>query len=351
MAAISIIIPVYNVEKYINECIDSVIKQSLTDIEIILVDDSSPDRCPIICDEYATKDKRVKVIHKKNEGFGIGRNYGIDIATGEYLAFIDSDDYIDTCTFEHLYRLAKNNNLDAIYYRFDRDTNSGIQRGTPVEEITVYEKESKEELMLDIIAADSTTVNKVKCSSCCALYRSSIMKSNNIKFHSEREIISEDLIFNLDFLSHSTRVALNEGHHYHYRINLSSTTRKIREDKVIKNLQLYKYIEENIKSWNIDSLKAEKRNAILFIGNNRTAIQQYMSSSLPYSNKKAWLKEQLSIPLWQTLYQTLNWKELPKYPKIFFYLCAKKKIFALYLISVFRNKLLALAGKSNSHQT
>ena len=345
MPKISAIIPVYNVEKYLDKCIESVINQTLKDIEIILVDDDSPDNCPQMCDQYAKNDNRIKVIHKNNEGFGIGRNIGIEKATGEYLAFIDSDDFIDTCTFEHLYRLAKNNNLDAIYYRFDRDTNSGIQKGTPVEEITIFENESKKELMLDIIAADSTTVNKVECSSCCALYRSSIMKSNNIRFHSERELISEDLIFNLDFLSHSTRVALNEGRHYHYRLNLSSTTNKIREDKVIKNLQLYKYVEENIKSWNIDSLKAEKRNAILFIGNNRTAIQQYMSSPLPYSKKKVWLKEQLSIPLWQTIYETLNWKELPNYPKIFFYLCAKKQIFALYLISVLRKMILELRTK------
>lgn len=345
MPKISAIIPVYNVEKYLDKCIESVINQTLKDIEIILVDDESPDNCPQMCDQYAKNDNRIKVVHKKNEGFGIGRNYGIDIATGEYLAFIDSDDFIDTCTFEHFYKLAKDNNLDAIYYKFDRKTTERIEYGTPIETIIIYDNKSKQELMLNIIASDSTTTNKVECSSCCALYSSSIIKSNNIRFHSEREIISEDLIFNLDFLSHATRVALNEGRHYHYRINELSTTRTLREDRVVKNLQLHNIVKENLATWDIDSHEGKKRNDILFIGNNRTAIQQYMSSPLPYSKKKVWLKEQLSIPLWQTIYETLNWKELPNYPKIFFYLCAKKQIFALYLISVLRKMILELSRR------
>ena len=341
MPKISAIIPVYNVEKYLDKCIESVINQTLKDIEIILIDDESPDNCPQMCDQYAKNDNRIKVVHKKNEGLGLSRNHGIRIATGEYIAFIDSDDFIDTCTFEHFYKLAKDNNLDAIYYKFDRNTTERIEYGTPVEPIIIYDNKSKQELMLNIIASDSTTTDKVECSSCCALYSSSIIKSNNIRFHSERELISEDLIFNLDFLVHTTRIAQNEGRHYHYRINTSSLCRTIREDRVIKNFYMYEYIAKNTERWNLDNKVVEKRNARMFIGYNRSAIQQYMSSPLPYSKKKVWLKEQLSIPLWQTIYETFNWKELPNYPKIFFYLCAKKQIFALYLISVLRKMILS----------
>lgn len=91
---VSVIIPVYNVEKTLPRCIDSVIGQSLKDIEIILVDDGSPDKSPEICDEYRCKDSRIKVFHKPNEGLGYTRNYGIERAQGEYVAFVDSDDYI-----------------------------------------------------------------------------------------------------------------------------------------------------------------------------------------------------------------------------------------------------------------
>ena len=91
---ISIIVPIYNVEKYLDECMLSLLNQTLKDIEIILVDDESPDNCPKMCDDYAKKDKRVIVIHKKNGGQVSARQAGLDAAKGEYLMFLDSDDYI-----------------------------------------------------------------------------------------------------------------------------------------------------------------------------------------------------------------------------------------------------------------
>ena len=96
---ISTIIPVYNVDNYLPKCVDSIINQTYQNLEIILVDDGSLDRCPDICDEYAKKDKRIKVIHKKNGGLSDARNAGLEIAKGEYISFIDSDDYIN----EHMY--------------------------------------------------------------------------------------------------------------------------------------------------------------------------------------------------------------------------------------------------------
>ena len=90
---ISIIVPIYNVEKYIRKCIESIINQTYRNIEIILVDDGSPDNCGKICDEYAKKDSRVKVIHKKNGGLSDARNKGTEVATGEYIMYVDSDDY------------------------------------------------------------------------------------------------------------------------------------------------------------------------------------------------------------------------------------------------------------------
>ena len=107
MPKISIIVPIYNVEKYLDRCMQSLLNQTLTDIEIIMVDDGSPDRCPQMCDEYAKKDSRIKVIHKSNAGLGYARNSGLEIATGEYVAFVDSDDYVYTQIYESLYVSAK----------------------------------------------------------------------------------------------------------------------------------------------------------------------------------------------------------------------------------------------------
>ena len=106
---ITIVIPVYKVEKYIDRCIKSVINQTYKNLEIILVDDGSPDNCPKICDEYAEKDKRIKVIHKKNGGLSDARNVGIEAAKGKYISFIDSDDWIEKDFIECLYKSIKKN--------------------------------------------------------------------------------------------------------------------------------------------------------------------------------------------------------------------------------------------------
>jgi glycosyltransferase involved in cell wall biosynthesis len=112
MPQISIIIPVYNVENYIRECLDSVLSQTFTDYECILVDDGSPDNCPLICDEYAAKDSRVVVIHQKNAGVSAARNAGLDIARGEWIGFVDSDDWCDYDMFRFLYENAINHKVD-----------------------------------------------------------------------------------------------------------------------------------------------------------------------------------------------------------------------------------------------
>ena len=103
MVLISVIVPIYKVEKYLNNCIESIVCQTYKNLEIILVDDGSPDKCPQICDEWKKKDNRIKVIHKKNGGLSDARNAGIDIASGEYYAFIDSDDKIMPRMIEMLY--------------------------------------------------------------------------------------------------------------------------------------------------------------------------------------------------------------------------------------------------------
>lgn len=126
---ISVIIPVYKVEKYLNRCIRSVVNQSYRNLEIILVDDGSPDQCGKICDEWAEEDKRIRVIHKQNGGLSDARNAGLDIATGEYIGFVDSDDYIHPEMYQRMYEKAKESNVDLTMCNFclvDESDNSDI---------------------------------------------------------------------------------------------------------------------------------------------------------------------------------------------------------------------------------
>lgn len=109
---ISVIIPIYNVEKYIDNCIVSIVNQTYTNLEIILVDDGSPDNCPEICDNWASRDNRIKVIHKENGGLSDARNAGLAVATGDFIAFVDSDDWIDTQMYQVLYNSIINTNSD-----------------------------------------------------------------------------------------------------------------------------------------------------------------------------------------------------------------------------------------------
>lgn len=123
MPLISVIIPVYKVEKYLNRCVDSVLNQTFRDLEVILVDDGSPDRCPQICDAYAKKDNRVRVIHKENGGLSDARNSGIDIATGQFLAFVDSDDWLRNDIYEFAMNLQRKYQADIVEFGIRRVVN------------------------------------------------------------------------------------------------------------------------------------------------------------------------------------------------------------------------------------
>jgi glycosyltransferase involved in cell wall biosynthesis len=117
---LSIIVPVYNAEPYLRRCIDSILAQTFTDFELILVDDGSPDNCPAICDEYAEKDPRIVVIHKDNGGISDARNAGLDIAKGDYIGFVDSDDYIDAEMYEKMYNAAIMHDSDIVSCTYER---------------------------------------------------------------------------------------------------------------------------------------------------------------------------------------------------------------------------------------
>lgn len=114
MPEISIIVPVYRVEKYLDRCVNSILNQTFTDFELILVDDGSPDRCPFMCDEWGKKDHRIKVIHKKNGGLSSARNAGLEIYQGRYVFFVDSDDWIEKNALDILYNIAVSTKADIV---------------------------------------------------------------------------------------------------------------------------------------------------------------------------------------------------------------------------------------------
>ncbi len=212
---VSVIIPIYNVEKYLDRCMESILNQSLRDIEVIMIDDGSPGRCPNMCDDYVKIDSRVKVIHQANSGAGLARNAGIEIASGEYYAFLDSDDYFDLDMLEQMYLKAKERNLDAVscgIYNIWRDGSiKHLQVCYPIyTEATINEDCIKEGLKA--IEGKRIPLNKEKLEQTQRgavwrfIFRAAIIQKYHLRFFSERDVVSEDLIMNVQFMTHSRRV-------------------------------------------------------------------------------------------------------------------------------------------------
>ena len=248
---ISIIVPVYKVEKYLHECINSILEQTFKEFELILIDDGSPDNSGKICDEYAQKDKRIKVIHKKNGGPSSARNMGIKISKGEYIGFVDSDDTIEIDMYEKMYNIGVKRNAEIVvsgYVELNSFTGSIQQALTPLGNKKFIEgneiKESLESLL---------SQNKILgyASMCNKLYKRSYIINNNLLIN-EKIKIAEDFCFNLVAISGATRIcAINEPLYKYRRINSESIMNK-KEGSFYLRLEARKELLNTLKIINVN---------------------------------------------------------------------------------------------------
>lgn len=326
---VSIIVPVYNVEKYLEECVESLRSQTLKDIEIILVDDESPDNCPTLCDHYAQIDSRIKVIHKKNGGLGFARNSGIEVATGVYIAFTDSDDYELPETYETLYNCATANEYDVLYYRFIKE----IDIADDV--VCTYERlEDINGLILDMVGNPPEKLRErdIQVSSCLGLYRRDLLEANHIRFHSEREIISEDLVFNIDVLTHVGKLAVTNYGFYFYRVNGGSLSRTIRLDRHEKNKFFYFYLRDLLQKCGF-GYDGWLRSTRLFIGYSRSTILQLCRSTLSYKEKRKRTIDIATDEVWEEIHNKYPYRKLPWKYRLFFEMMCHRFFFPLWLMS------------------
>lgn len=217
---------------------ESLLNQTLPDIEVIMINDGSPDNCPTMCDEYAKQDARVKVIHKKNEGLGFARNSGLTNATGEFVAFVDSDDYVEISMYEKLYQEAKSSQSDAVFCNFNRIYKNGrIEEIKQIAEKRLYKTADEIfALILSMIGTPPTCKNDriVSMAVWHAIYNNQIITQNGLSFPSERIVISEDIVFQIAFLSLANRVKyIPDCSYYHYEnsISLSNSYTKDRYER------------------------------------------------------------------------------------------------------------------------
>lgn len=220
MPFVSVIVPIYKVEKFLRRCIDSILGQTFEDFELILIDDGSPDQCPQICNEYKSHDQRIKVIHKENGGLSSARNAGLDIAQGKYILFVDSDDYIKSDLLEICVSTLESGNYDAIrfgYEKIDSDCKKTHER-LPKKHSYSFNNDSERLNYL----TDFLLPYKIPFTAWSCLFKNEIIKKNNLRFYSERIIYSEDTFFSVLYTLYSNNCYALDKALYVYQDNENS---------------------------------------------------------------------------------------------------------------------------------
>lgn len=245
---LSVIVPVYNVEKYLDKCVQSIVDQTYSNLEIILVDDGSPDKCPQLCEKWAQRDNRIKVVHKKNGGLGDARNAGLDIASGDYVAFVDSDDHIAPMMYETLMKKAVECKLDVVKSGFMREYHTGkIENFIDMD----ARQDIGKEAILKLIPLHIPKFGRkltYTCTSCTSVYKRSIVPY----FVSERRYVSEDLIFTVECMLRANSFAYIPQSYYYYYVRDDSITHQYNEKTFVLIKSTTSYLDNILTKIGLD---------------------------------------------------------------------------------------------------
>ena len=217
---ISILVPCYNVEKYLPQCLDSIVGQTLRDIEIIVINDGSKDSTLDIIKSYAARDDRIKIIDKENEGYGKSMNRGLDAATGEYVGIVESDDWIDADMFESLVKIADENNVDVVKSNFYRYTTTDGEKNDLCESLPSYHTD------MVINPREKTDVFFSSPAIWSAIYKRDFLVKNNIRFLESAGASFQDTGFNFKVFACTTRAYLTTRAWLHYRCDNENSSVK-----------------------------------------------------------------------------------------------------------------------------
>ena len=329
MPKISIIVPVYNVEKYLRQCMDSLVNQTLEDIEIICINDETPDNSLEILNEYAQIDSRVKVISQKNTGLSGARNTGNKYVTGEYLMYIDSDDWLDLETCETAYNEAVKENADAVLWAYVREYADGKKpKYLFNEDRIVFDKTAVKEKLhrrfLGLLGEELSNPEQADSlvTAWGKLIRSSIILDNNLEFISTKEIGTEDAIFNIYAFGYVNRaVYLNKTFNHYRRDNLTSLTKTYKPMLYSQWQKLFGLMADYIEKNNLEDYyrkSLDNRIALSIIGLGLNIMSGKMSGR----QKRKEIKSVIDSESYRNAYKQLTLKYFPIHWKVFF-LCAK----------------------------
>lgn len=239
---ISIVVPVFRVEQYLDKCIKSIVNQTYRNLEIILVDDGSDDRCPSMCDEWEAMDNRIIVIHKGNGGLSSARNAGLEIVNGEYVLFIDSDDYIELNAIEKLYNLMMEKQVDIIAFGY-RKVNERYEVLASTKFYSGFIELQLEKDKLEYIYSMLLQYRN-GWEAWNRLYKVNLIKEYKLQFEANKEIFAEDLCFNLYYFLCCKNVLCTNLHLYNYLIRSNSIMGQQKEIKINEFVELSKKVLE-----------------------------------------------------------------------------------------------------------
>lgn len=337
MVKISVIVPVYNVKKYLEKCVESLLSQSLDEIEVILIDDGSTDGSGSICEKYKNIDKRVYVVHKENAGQGLARNSGLDIAKGKYIMFLDSDDFLDDSACSTLFHILEETGGDMCCYGYVIEDKNGKTVYKPEINFKIYEQnEITSEFILHFFG-DSPEDSELRgVSACMSVFKRDIIQKENLRFHSERKVFSEDTIFSLDFCKFTKKVVVVPEYFYHYRQNSESFSHKYRKNRFEMTQNLCDILQKYAYSYGVEQ-QVRVRIAMVFWVNLMECIKQEIRSKTikeAYSVIRTycyndWTKAKL---------KEIQVSKLPMKQALFLFMVKNKLIWLVIVMGIIRNK-------------
>jgi len=337
---ISVIVPIYKVEKYLEKCLHTITNQSYRNLEIILVDDGSPDNCPKMCDDWAKKDKRIKVIHKQNGGLMAAWMDGVQLSTGKYIQFTDSDDYLEFNAIEKLYSALKENNADM----------SICSMNVVFDKKTLVKKPFKSENILGFFEGEELEKIKVKAvenvNEFLGLYRTNKLFKrehiiNNLKYCDTRIALSEDTCITLAAVLDCKSIVIIEDCLYNY-VQRSTSIIKSYNKKILEHSEyLVAKLTELITDKNYYSDKAIifEQTRSLFL-----ATRNFLNSTLTKKEKKEIYNQLLSCPFALNIIECKDRSFLPKTFKMFLKVFLSKNFFIMNLAIKTLNFIKKLKG-------
>lgn len=342
MCKVSIIVPIYNVEKYLARCLESLVNQTFKDIEILAINDGSTDNSLNILNKYAARDKRIRIINNKNVGVSETRNIGISESNGEFIVFVDSDDWIDNYMIEKMYDFISKECAQMLMCTYVREfSDHSKEKKFDLPEINIYENnEVKSQLFRKLVGPLGSELSNLEYIDALGtvwakMYKASILKENDLKFIDLNEIgTGEDILFNIYVFKYINKaVLLNKPMYHYWRGNENSITSRYIHNFIDKRRNYFKYMIDFIEKNNFgNDFEVALSNRICTSVLGTGLVECYKDNNISGIEKINRIKHLLNDEYINSAYENLELKYFPIHWRVFYFFNKYKLSFVSYLM-------------------